>query len=150
MKLSGTTLMLVQMLCSLTTSAETSLCQTNQQYPGTDLLIMHPSYENLMMGELQYWAILSNTDGLSASKDNIYKSFFNCMGDHKLKLAHWCGCGIEDDVNGMTGEKIIRCVMPCGTPTKQTGEHSRAGSSSMSIVMTAVGAAALLFAVGMV
>lgn len=154
MKLSVKTVVVSQVLCVLASPGAASRCQTNQIYKGGDLLSMDASYETFMMSQLEYWSTTGQAPGLVATKDNIYKSFFSCTSDEQLVLEHWCACGIVDDVNATTGVKTgEKCVLPCSTANSAEGgssdAESKAVGSSIPVVMTAVGTAAVLFAAGL-
>ncbi|OIW22477.1 hypothetical protein CONLIGDRAFT_687483 [Coniochaeta ligniaria NRRL 30616] len=148
MKISVKTMAIGQLLCTLASPATSSeACHPNQVYKGGDLLSLDPTFETFLMSQLEYWSTMSQAQGLVATKDNIYKSFFNCTSDGQLVLVHWCACGIDGIVNATTGVKTgDKCVMPCSVGSKAT--ESTSGSSSIPVLLTAVGAAAVLFAAG--
>jgi hypothetical protein len=140
------------MFCGLASLGAATSCHTGQAYAGGDLLTMDPSYESLMTGQLECWSTTtSQAHGLAATKDNVYKSFFNCTGDMRLDLLHWCACGIADDIDATTGAKTgAMCAMPCSS-AEAGGKNteSRAGSASARPVVAVVGVAAILFAAGL-
>lgn len=115
---------------------------------------MDPAYETFMMSQLDYWSTTSPPPGLVATKDNIYKSFFNCTTDSQLRLEHWCACGIVEIINTTTGAKTgEKCVVPCpSTAIVEGGSIATGlgpGTSSFPAVLTAVVGAAVLFAAGL-